>query len=244
MGLAPEGICPTLEAARKTYELWAQTYPRDPLPRTNLFVIYAGLGDYEKALATAQVALQLNPGSGLVHGVLMRAYVLLNRLEEAKATADEAQARHLGAPAIQLYLVSFLQHDAAGMEREAAALLGKPGYEDIVLYFQSDTAAYEGALARARELTRRAVSSAERADKSESAAAYQAEGAVREALAGNLALAKQQARAALALSNGREAEATSAIAMGLAGEVRQATRLAGDLADFERIRRCGLTICR
>jgi hypothetical protein len=30
--------------------------------------------------------------------------------------------------------VDFLQHDAAGMEREAAALMGKPGYEDQMLY--------------------------------------------------------------------------------------------------------------
>ena len=29
-----------LEAARKTYELWAQTYPRDDIPPGNLGVIY------------------------------------------------------------------------------------------------------------------------------------------------------------------------------------------------------------
>ena len=40
-----------LEAARKTYELWAQTYPRDDVPPGNLGVIYLNLGDYDKALA-------------------------------------------------------------------------------------------------------------------------------------------------------------------------------------------------
>ena len=40
-----------LEAARKTYELWAQTYPRDDIPHVNLSSIYANLGDYDKALA-------------------------------------------------------------------------------------------------------------------------------------------------------------------------------------------------
>ena len=40
-----------LEAARKTYELWAQTYPRDDIPPNNLGAIYAALGDYDKALA-------------------------------------------------------------------------------------------------------------------------------------------------------------------------------------------------
>ena len=40
-----------LEAARKAYELWAETYPRDETPRRLLGVIYSELGDYDKALA-------------------------------------------------------------------------------------------------------------------------------------------------------------------------------------------------
>jgi eukaryotic-like serine/threonine-protein kinase len=42
--------------------------------------------------------------------------------------------------------------------------------------------------------------------------------------------AKQQAQAALALSTGRDVEAMSAIALGLAGDSAQATRLAADMA--------------
>jgi tetratricopeptide (TPR) repeat protein len=53
---------------------------------------------------------------------------------------------------------------------------------------------------------------------------------VREALVGNMSQAKQQAQAALALSNDRDVEAVSAIALGLAGDSAQATRLADDLA--------------
>jgi hypothetical protein len=78
-------------------------------------------------------------------------------------------------------------------------------------------------------LTRRASDSAQRADEKETAACYQAEAAMREALVGNLNQAKQQARAALALSNGRDVEAVSAIALGLAGDAPQAARLADDL---------------
>jgi hypothetical protein len=44
-----------------------------------------------------------------------------------------------------------------------------------------------------------------------------------------MALAKQEAQAALALANGRDVEAFSAIALGLAGDSAQAARLAGDL---------------
>ena len=86
-----------------------------------------------------------------------------------------------------------MQHDAAGMEKEAAELIGTPGWEDLMFYYQSDTAAYSGHFTQARELTRRAADSAQRADKKETAAAYEAEAAMREALVGNLDLAKRQA---------------------------------------------------
>ena len=52
---------------------------------------------------------------------------------------------------------------------------------------------------------------------------------MREALARNPDLAKQQARGALALSNGRDVEALSAVALGLAGDSAYARRLADDL---------------
>jgi len=222
-----------LEASRKTYELWAQTYPRDDIPPGNLGVIYQNLGDYEKSLAAAQQSMKRDPGSGISYGNLVSSYMTVNRLDEARATAQEAQAHNLDNPYIHLslYAIDFLQHDAAAMEREAAGLMGKPGVEDVILYGESDTAAYAGQYAKARELTRRASDSAQRADEKETAAGYQAEGAVREALVGNMGLAKQQAPAALALSTGRDVESMSAIALGFAGDSAQATRLAEDLSE-------------
>jgi serine/threonine protein kinase/Flp pilus assembly protein TadD len=221
-----------LEAARQAYELWAQTYPRDGIPPGMLGVIYDNLGDYDKAVAAAQESLKLDPGSGLYYGNLIASYVQVNRLDEARATAQEAQAHNLDNPQIHLilYLIDFLQHDAAGMELEAAGLMGKPGFEDEILGSESDTAAYGGQFAKARELTRRASDSAQRAHEKETAAGYEAEAAVREALVGNMSQAKQQAQAALALSTSEYVEAPSAIALGLAGDAPQATRLAANLA--------------
>jgi tetratricopeptide (TPR) repeat protein len=220
------------EAGRKAYELWAQTYPRDDTSQVNLSAIYGVLGDYDKGLAASQEALKLNPGSGLNYGNLAFSYVGVNRLDEAKATAKEAQARHLDTPIIHLvlYQIDFLQHDAADMEREAATFMGKPGFEDAILYNESDVAAYAGQLAKARELTRRAVDSAQRADERETAAGYEAEAALREALVGNVAFAKQRAQSALALSNGKDVEAIVAITLGLTADSAQATRLGDDLA--------------
>jgi eukaryotic-like serine/threonine-protein kinase len=221
-----------LEAARKTCELWAQTYPRDPVPITNLGVIYGALGEFDKQLVANQEALNLNPGSGLGYSNLVGSYLQLNRLDEVKATAQEAQAHHLDSPNIHifLYAVAFLQHDTAGMEREAAAVMGKPGFEDVMLNAQSQTFGYAGQFAKKRELVQRAVDSAIRADEKETAATYWTNAAIHEAITGNATLAKQQAQAALALSNGRDVEAYSAIALALAGDPAQATRLADDLA--------------
>jgi tetratricopeptide (TPR) repeat protein len=221
-----------LEATRKAYELWAQTYPRDEIPPGNLAILYSSLGEHDKALAAYQEALSLNPGSGLSYTNLVSGYVAVNRLDEARATAQEAQARNLDNPINHqnLYQIDFLQHDAAGMEREAAGVMGKPGFEDGVLDTESDTAAYAGQFSKARELTRRASESAQRVDEKETAAGYEGESAWREALVGNMSLAKQQAQAALALSTGRDVEAISAMALGLAGDGAQATRLATDMA--------------
>ena len=221
-----------LEEARKTCELWAQTYPRDYIPLGLLATIYIGRGEYDKALAANQEGLKLSPESGFSYTSLVSGYLAVNRLDEARTTAQEAQVHNLDNPGNHqlLYVINFLQRDAPGMEREAAALMGKPGFEDVMLYLESDTAAYAGQFSKARELTRRASESAQRADEKETAAEYEAEAALREGLVGNMNLAKQQAHAALALSTGRDVEAVSAFALGLAGDTVQATRLAADLA--------------
>jgi DNA-binding winged helix-turn-helix (wHTH) protein/tetratricopeptide (TPR) repeat protein len=206
-----------LEAARKVYELWAQIYPRNAPPSG---YIYSELGDYEKALASYKEELRVGPQTGNDYANLASGYLQLNRLDEVKTTALDAHAHHNDSPEIHLdlYWVDFLQHDSAGMEREAKELMGKPGDEDQMLNFESDTALYGGQLAKSRTLARRAIDSAGKADEPEAAALYQAEIAVREALVGNLDVAKSQAQAALALSRGRDVVALSAIAQALSGD--------------------------
>jgi len=220
-----------LEEARKSYELWAQTYPRDSSPSNNLAVIYNNLGDYASTLARAQQTLRMNPSSGTSYSNLVTAYLSVNRLDEARSTAEEAKSRNLDSPLnhANLYLVDYLQHDAAGMEREANQLTGKPGYEDIALYYQSETAACGGQFAKAKELSQRAVESAQRADEKETAAGYAAEAALRAALVGDMTFAKQQAQTSLPLSEGGDVKAMSAIVLGLAGDSATAMRVADDL---------------
>jgi tetratricopeptide (TPR) repeat protein len=76
------------EKARQSFEVWAQSYPRDWLPPLDLGEIYIELGQYEKALAAYREALCLSPESGQAHGPLVYTYVSLDRTEEARATAE------------------------------------------------------------------------------------------------------------------------------------------------------------
>ena len=171
-----------LEKARRAYDLWAQTYPRDDVAPGYLSGVYTQLGDHDKALAEALEALRRDSTSGLNYANLAYAYLVLNRLDEARATAEEAQAKELDSPYLRpiLYQLAFLQNDASGMSHQATWSVGKPGVEDVILASQADTTAYFGRLKEARELSRRAVVSALRAEEKETAAGYEAEAALRE----------------------------------------------------------------
>ena len=98
----------------------------------------------------------------------------------------------------------------------------------MLLGYEADTTAYSGRLGQAREFSRRAVASAEREEEKETAAAYEAEAALREGLFGNAAEARKSAAATLALSNGNYA---AALALALAGDAARAQTLADDLAE-------------
>jgi len=50
---------------------------------------------------------------------------------------------------------------------------GKPGVEDLFLALDSDTAAYFGRLTKARDLSRRAIASAERFEEKQNSSHYQ-----------------------------------------------------------------------
>ena len=115
------------------------------------------------------------------------------------------------------------------MTEEAAWAAGQPGVEDMLLSSQADTAAYYGRLGEARNLSRLAVAPAERAERRELAAAYEANAALREALFGNPAEARMRSAAALSLSNNRYVEFETALALAFLGDGARAHQLADDL---------------
>jgi serine/threonine protein kinase/tetratricopeptide (TPR) repeat protein len=218
-----------LEKASQAYAAWTQSYPRDEIPYTNLGSIDASLGRYEKSLAQAQEAFRLNP-SGLNYSNLAGAFVCLNRLDEARVTAEEAQGKKLDSPYLRvvLYQLAFLKNDSAAMAQHLAWATGKPGIEDTLLAMHADSTAYAGQLRKAEELTRQAVASATHADEKETAALYEAEAGVRRALVGDTNLAKEHAAAALAMTDGRDVRFLAAITYAFAADNSKVQLLAND----------------
>jgi serine/threonine protein kinase/tetratricopeptide (TPR) repeat protein len=220
-----------LDKEAQTCELWEANYPRDQLPHIWLNVNYSNLGQYDKALAEGQDALRLAPDEVINYANLGGTYLNLNRLDDAKATLDQALARKLDSESLraQIYFLGFLRGDAEQMEQQVAWAAGKPGDEDQLLSTQSDTEAYYGRMNRAREYSRRAVDSAVRADSKETASLWQVNAALREAELGNAALARQGVTAALALSGGRDVRVMAALTLARIGDQPRTKALVGEL---------------
>ena len=193
---------------------------------------YVSLEQYESFLAQAREAVRLAPSDTQNNAFLVGAYLWLNRFEDAQAAAEEIRARNLDSSALRffLYQLAFMKNDTAGMAQQLAWSAGKPGVEDVLLAFEAHTAAYTGSLRKARALFDQAIASAKRVGEKETAASYQAKGALIEALFGAPAQARQGASAALTLSNGRDVQYAAALAFSIAGDTAQARSTSDDLA--------------
>jgi eukaryotic-like serine/threonine-protein kinase len=155
----------------------------------------------------------------------------LQRFDEVRQVAQQAQERKLDRPTLRiaLYALAFLREDSSGMAEQQQWFTGKPE-EHFGFSLASDTEAYKGHAAKARELTRQSVDSAIRADSKENGALWLENSALREAAFGNLTEARHTAAEGLKLeptSQGVEIEAALAYAM--ASDGAQAESLAQDL---------------
>jgi serine/threonine protein kinase/Flp pilus assembly protein TadD len=230
-GLYYSNVTGELEQASQVYELWAKSYPQDLVPPVNLGSIYDSLGQYEKAVTDTLEALRLEPNITIGYSNLAQYYLALNRLDDAKQAIEQAREHNLESDFLHvaMYELAFLKSDAAELERQVTWAAGKPGTEDLLLSFQSDTEAYYGRLAKARDFSRRAVDSAVRADSKETAALWQVNAGLREAEFGNMAVAKQDVAAALALAPGRDVKLFAALTLARVGETARAKAIVEEL---------------
>ena len=221
-----------VKKAIASYKLWVNQYPRDDVPWGDLSSEYFLIGDYEQAAENAREALRLEPSSVAWYENLSTAEIALQRLDDAQSILQEAFAKKLDDSSLHanMYALAFLRDDLAAMEREVSATSGKPGGEDMMLALQADTEAYFGRLKKARELSRRAVETAEKAQLTEPAAIWQGLAALREAAFGNKEEARKQASESLRIApNSRDVQTLAALVLARAGETQRSKQIVDDL---------------
>ena len=221
-----------LDKAAQVYQEMIDNYPHDPVGYFNLSEVYAPLGQYEKALELTRETQRLVPDRVALYENFGNILLALQRFDDARKAIGEAEARKLDDYLLhtQLYAMAFLANDASAMAQQQQWFTAHQGVENFGLSLASDTEAYRGHLAKARELTQRSAESAVRADSKENGAIWWENAALREAGFGNAAQALQDAAAGLKLdasSQGVGVEA--AITYALAGDTARAQAAAQDL---------------
>jgi len=216
--------------AMRSCELGSKMYPRDGFFHEDLGIYLDQLGRYEAGLKEKLESVRLAPYNVLICRTVAYGYLLLNRFQDAEAAAKEPTKCVDVNPALILYDVAFCRDDAAEMARQVSRATGASGVEDLLLAMDADTAAYFGHLGKARELSRGAADSARLAAEKETAAGYYAVSALREALFGDAAEARQRATVAKRSSTGRDLDYGVALALAYAGDATSGQALTDDLA--------------
>ncbi|MGC2325497.1 MAG: protein kinase, partial [Candidatus Sulfotelmatobacter sp.] len=211
------GVTGELEKAAQTYGELVEGYPREAGAYGELGGILGQQGQYVKGLETIKQGLRVAPERVDLYESLATCTLGSQRFDETRQIIHEAQAGKMDDSPLHsaLYALAFVGTDSAAMADQQQWFAGKPE-ENIGLSLASDTEAYGGHLAKARELTKRAVDSAIRADSKGNGAIWQAIAAQREAAYGNSTEARHSAEKALNLaptSQGVKVEAALAFAM-------------------------------
>jgi serine/threonine protein kinase/Flp pilus assembly protein TadD len=231
-GLYYWNVTGELDKAARAYQEEIEIYPRESDGYGMLGLTYAAQGQYEKAAEGGRQAVRLAPNFVWWYSDLAAYALALQRSDEARQVIHDAQARKMDILYLHetLYALAFLGADSTAMAEQQQWFFDKPEFENDGLALASDTEAYGGHLGKARELTKRAVDSAIRANSKENGARWQAIAAQREAAYGYAAEARQSAAEALKLApTSRSVESEAALAFAMSGDTPRAESLAQDL---------------
>jgi DNA-binding winged helix-turn-helix (wHTH) protein/tetratricopeptide (TPR) repeat protein len=214
-----------LDKAAQSYREIIDSYPQSSNAYGGLIWQYLALGQFAKAEGAGREALRRSPDSLTPYINLSGALVSQERLGEAQAILQEAQARKLGDDLEGLslhtsfYELAFVDGDSPTMLEHQKWLLSKNEFESYGLALAADTEAYAGRLGKAELLTRQAVDSAVRADNKEFGATWNEQAAVREAAFGNAAEAKRLASDGVMLyASSQAVQVEAALAFAMVGD--------------------------
>ncbi len=227
-----------LEKAFQTLETWYQTYPRRTGPPDPMELLAGlstkGTGRWETAIEYARKTIAVYPDVVIGYGNLALSRFFVDRFDEAEnavklAAAHKQEWGELPQFLLYRYNIAFVKNDTEQMDRAVALAKGKRRAEHWMANSQALVQARAGHPQDARRLSSQAVELARQEGQREPAATYESGAAVWESLYGNANEARAKATAALAVTNGRDVEYASALALGLAGDLSRCESLADDL---------------
>jgi DNA-binding winged helix-turn-helix (wHTH) protein/tetratricopeptide (TPR) repeat protein len=247
---------PSLENARKAYELRAKVSERERFVIEESYRL--ATGELEKAAQVAELWKQTYPRDYLPYGDLGIIYASLGNWEQALEEACEAHRREPNAANTYAnlgfdYTSLNRLDDAEAVFKEAQdrKLGGEmlPPYRYRLAFLRGDTtqmrqlaaapdglldqeaatAAWYGRYKKARDLTLAVMDSAQRNDAKEFAAEFQAAAALNEVEVGNAKRAQAEVIAAAKLAPSHDVWAIGALALARAGDRVMAGKLASEL---------------
>jgi eukaryotic-like serine/threonine-protein kinase len=221
-----------LEKGRASYELFKQTYSRDPIPYMNLSKIDSDLGDFARALENSKESIRLDPDAAIGYGNTVDSYVGLNRLEEAKAVAREGLRRHPEFTYLHASLadIALAEGDLATMESEENFCKAQPEWEINVFFRHGDIAASRGQLRKAADFYEQARQASRRLQVKSTEGFALSSRAWDNALFGNRKEAIEFANAALGVFAADNQRLWVAGILALSGETKKALDQARDVA--------------
>jgi serine/threonine protein kinase/tetratricopeptide (TPR) repeat protein len=210
-------------------ELYRQTYPRDPIPFTNLANVYNTLGQFDNALQNAKQAVELAPDGLSGYENLALAYIGLNRLDEARATLNTAlQLKMDGGVNIMLASLDWAQGKMPEFEKDLKNAGTTPDGEVGVLNFRASVAASRGQVRAAREYARKTQDALDRLHL-QGRANVEIDLATFEALIGNRNDAINHANEALSNSRTFNVLWNAGVALAAAGQEQKALSIADEV---------------
>jgi eukaryotic-like serine/threonine-protein kinase len=220
-----------LEKGNAAYELYKQTYPREVTPYINLSATALQLGDFDKTLENAKAAIKVDPDESRGYLNSAAAYMGLNRVEEAKAVANEGLRLHPDFTYLHdtLANIALAQGDLAAMEREEALAKTQPDLEWSAFFRHGDMAASHGQLHQAEDFFERARQVGQRVQIKSAEGGALAERAWVRALAGNRKEAIESANASLAIFQDYNQKLQVGTILAIAGERKKALDLAAEV---------------
>jgi eukaryotic-like serine/threonine-protein kinase len=208
------------EKALPILSQWVGTFPQDFIARNNLSWTLQVLGQPDRSLAEAREAARLLPSPWSYTALIQRS-IYTDRLDEAKATFDEADVRKFDGTGLRATraLLAFLKKDKPALQDQWNWAVGRSDAEPVLLYVRSNVEAYYGHFHLATALTNKA-------DSLRPTGPFKTSHALREAEIGDSAQAEQEAAKALKKVQDRGDQLVLALVFARVADIAEAQKLA------------------